>query len=241
MDKPSYFLKMVVNHIPAEASKVEYYTNLWNYILNTIRPSTILDVGGGEHPLKMATHVLDKTAYENRGEEHGFNRLPQQFNENTWVHHDFFDMPWPFPDKKFDYIYSTQTLEDIRDPIAVCKEMERVGKKGFIQTPNILAEITESFHHHRWFVRVYGGELQFLMKSPMLHASILLVKECEKLQEFVSGLDHKHRATNYFWEDKIIAREIYCTTEEEYIETFDVWVQEEINRVNNDRIKGSKV
>ena len=48
---------------------------------------------------------------------------------------------WPFPDKTFDFVVCSHLLEDVRDPITVCRELCRVGKAGYIETPSRIREI----------------------------------------------------------------------------------------------------
>ena len=48
----------------------------------------------------------------------------------------------PFEDKSFEVAVSSHTLEDIRDPLFLCAELNRVTKAGYIETPSIVAELT---------------------------------------------------------------------------------------------------
>ena len=60
--------------------------------------------------------------------------------------------PLPFPDGSFDFIYCRHTLEDIYDPMWVCREMGRVGRAGYIETPS----------------RVENDTLMFIPKYPLI-------------------------------------------------------------------------
>ncbi len=48
--------------------------------------------------------------------------------------------PYPFGDQEFDFVICSQTLEDVRDPIWVCSEINRIGKAGYIEVPSRLEE-----------------------------------------------------------------------------------------------------
>jgi len=154
-----------------EAIKKAYYK---------LKPGKILDVGGGDQPIKKATHVIDIQSYEKRGrtcKAMGLVKEEEKFTKKTWTQLNICDYPWPFKDKEFDFVWCTQTLEDIRDPIGVCKEMMRVGKAGYINCPakiselvcgmnqEPLAEFYNGFWHHRWLVSLEGNKLIFEPKN----------------------------------------------------------------------------
>lgn len=137
----------------------------------------VLDVGGGEKPLRAATHVIDLLLYERRRVDEGRGHLPERFDALTWLVWDVNLTPWSFwPDNHFDYVWCCQVVEDIRDPIAVCREMMRVGKAGFISTVHRSYESCArqqdgviGYHHHRWLVEIERDDLvTFTFKSPLL-------------------------------------------------------------------------
>ena len=136
----------------------------------------VLDVGGLEKPLRAATHVLDLFPYERRRIDEGRGPLPERFTTATWQVWDVNVLPWPYPDGYFDYVWCCQVVEDIRDPIAVCREMQRVARAGFISTVHrsyesctVQADGVVGYHHHRWLVEaVEPAGLIFTFKSPIL-------------------------------------------------------------------------
>ncbi len=82
----------------------------------------------------------------------------------------------PFADNEFDFVYCRHVLEDIYNPFLVCREMSRVAKAGYLETPSPIAEMCRGidagsgqwrgYHHHRYFVWSTGGILHFLTKYP---------------------------------------------------------------------------
>lgn len=141
----------------------------------------VLDVGGGIKPLSRANYVLDFLSWEQR--RHVALWLAQvwpqpHFSKDTWVQWDICSRePWPFKDKQFDFVLCKGTLEDLRDPVWVCQEMMRVGKSGYLETPNRIIEslpgIERSrycgYSHHHWLCELTGKGIQFTFKHAQLH------------------------------------------------------------------------
>lgn len=150
----------------------------------------VLDIGGWADPLPRADYVMDVFPYETRDLcYHGIGSLPctvtypspregERFSRDTWVIHDICgSKPFPFPDKMFDFVVCSHTLEDIRDPLRVCAEIIRVGRAGYIETPSRLWEQTRrpsgivGEGHHRWMVEIRGSHVAFYGKPHFLHTN----------------------------------------------------------------------
>jgi Methyltransferase domain len=137
----------------------------------------VLDIGGWGKPFTRANWVLDQMPYETRGLYGRDGELPERFGPETWVRRDICDRePFPFADDQFDFVICSHTLEDIRDPIWVCHEINRVGKAGYLEVPSRLEEQTYGVHgpwvgwaHHRWLVDVTPGRIEFSFKPHVLH------------------------------------------------------------------------
>ena len=143
----------------------------------------VLDVGGWAASDPRADWVIDIGSFETRGYYAttlgdvalGSDRV----SRDSWVVQDISDPePWPFEDGMFDYVICSHTLEDIRDPVRVCREIARVGKAGYIETPNAAIEVTRGiesplwcgWHHHRWLVSTVPHGLSFLFKPHHIHS-----------------------------------------------------------------------
>src|SRR5438477_6647195 len=88
----------------------------------------VLDVGGGARPFTRADWVIDTLPYEARGKL-GWDGDPraERFGPSSWVCRDICDRrSWPFADGQFDFAVCSHTLEDVRDPVWVASELQRV-------------------------------------------------------------------------------------------------------------------
>lgn len=155
-------------------------------LIARLRPTDlVLDVGGWACPFNRAQYILDAEPFETRGYYRTFGGPPSQggekewFANETWVQRDICDRtPWPFGDKQFDFVVCSHTLEDIRDPLWVCSELIRVGKRGYIEVPSREWETCRGLErpgqvglsHHRWLIDITGQHLTFLQKLHMIHA-----------------------------------------------------------------------
>jgi hypothetical protein len=142
----------------------------------------VLDVGGWAAVHPRADWVIDAGPFETRNlfyRQHGERPPASRVTAATWVQRDVCGPePWPFEDKQFDFVYCSQTIEDVRDPVFVCAEMERVGRSGLIVTLRPQVELTRGidspfacgWRHHRWLVLEQGpGEIEFLAKPHHIH------------------------------------------------------------------------
>ncbi|HET9149321.1 MAG TPA: methyltransferase domain-containing protein [Alphaproteobacteria bacterium] len=170
----------------------------------------VLDVGGWHCPLNVATHVIDLRDYYSRQVHEALDPDdPERFRADTWTVHDVCRAPWPFPDNLFEFSVCSHLLEDIADPFTVCRELMRVSKAGYIETPSRDREIfckarfgrlrfligkrpEVGFAHHRWFVERDGERLIFTAKYPDLtHNLDAIITRSEigrKLSEAESGI-----------------------------------------------------
>jgi hypothetical protein len=144
----------------------------------TEKKDLILDVGGWAKPFKEATHVVDLFPWETRGYGLYLDSLPgEKFSKKTWYQIDFIEpgMNLPFEDNKFDFSICSQTLEDLVNPAPIIKEIIRVSREGYIETPSRFDEQTigirdgKSKHtghpHHKWIVEKESSKLKFFNKS----------------------------------------------------------------------------
>ena len=183
----------------------------------------VLDVGGGFSPLARADWVLDLLPYEERRAVEG-----ERFTGDTWVERDACDRePWPFEDGRFDFVVCSHTLEDVRDPVWVCSELQRVAGAGYIEVPSRLEEQSwgvvgpwAGWSHHRWLVDVGAGSIQFVFKPHALHGD----EGAHFPPGFHATLSAEERVRQLWWEGSFAARERVFTDSEE----LDAYLEEPI-------------
>lgn len=177
----------------------------------------VLDVGGWAAPLNRADWVIDLLPFETRGAmiPTGFGPPPERFSKETYVQWDICDRdPWPFEDNFFDVAVCTFTLEDIRDPVGVCREMSRVAKTGYIEVPSLLDELIwqnpevsggpwVGHAHHRWLCTLEDEQLVFLSKFHSLHRDWRVRVQ----PRWAQTLSTQERILSVWWENELVARE----------------------------------
>lgn len=99
------------------------------YIDFNIRPGDrVLDIGNGGYPFRYATIVADRFVEKSPSRHEGLVTGNKPF-----VQADIHELG--FRDKTFDFIYCSHVLEVIENPLKACRELMRVGKRGYIETP----------------------------------------------------------------------------------------------------------
>ena len=181
-------------------------------ILASLREDAlVLDVGGWGSPLARADWVLDLMPYETRGLYGEPDPQPERFSAATWVVRDICDQePWPFADGQFDFAVCSHTLEDVRDPIRVCAELNRVAHAGYVEVPARSEEQTHGVHgpwvgwsHHHWLVDVIDGGLEFVFKPHLLHGR----PEFWVRADWTEAQPPDRRVSTLFWEGGFDYRE----------------------------------
>jgi len=196
----------------------------------------VLDVGGWHNPFNLATHVLDIMPYDTRRTGDALDpEDAERFGEDTWHIFDACEGNWPWPDNYFDFSICSHTLEDIRDPIVVARELARVSKAGYVEVPSRAREIFVKdrfarfkmlfgkvpeigFQHHRWYCELNGNEFDFYNKGLEVGLDparyITRAALGRKMTEAESGL-------GLFWTDSFGAKEVIFFTDDSLAEKRD--------------------
>jgi len=114
--------------------------------LNIKRSYRVLDVGGGHAPHPRANVVVDKYDDDNT---HRCGDLVVRKNQ-TFIKADGESLP--FKDKEFDYVICKHVLEHVDDPVKFLKELSRVGKMGYLETPALIGEFLHPKESHKWIL-----------------------------------------------------------------------------------------
>jgi len=116
----------------------------------------VLDVGGAGNAFKRADVVCDLTfaSCAQRNGAPGVLRADVQYVEAPVEQ-------LPFADGEFHFVWCAQVLEHVADPEAACRELARVARRGFVEVPSRLGELTNGNPTHRWLVDMEGDTLVF--------------------------------------------------------------------------------
>jgi hypothetical protein len=171
----------------------------------------VLDAGGWAVPFPRADWVIDLMPYETRGAYGEWDRGAERFSAETWVERDLCERrPWPFADDQFDFAVCAHTLEDLRDPVWACSELNRVARAGYVEVPSRLDEQAfgvngpwVGYAHHHWLVDLRDGEIEFVFKSHALHGR----EEFHFPGGFAESLSAEQRVQQLWWQGGFAHRE----------------------------------
>jgi SAM-dependent methyltransferase len=120
----------------------------------------VLDVGSGGDPFPFATVLADRHLgrSHHRSEEFQSSGKPVVICDIQAL---------PFADGTFDYVVASHVLEHVSDPIEACRELQRVARAGFIETPTLLKDALFCWAKgmHQWHLMSIAGRLFFFEYS----------------------------------------------------------------------------
>lgn len=159
----------------------------------------VLEVGSGGNPYPRANVLLD--AYEETVE-----RIESSIVKDRPLVLGFAEK-LPFKNKSFDFIIASHILEHSSDPENFLKELMRVGKRGYIETPDAFFERINPFTYHRLEVANIGSKIRIFKKPSWRHDREIVDEYERKLKDrkFI-GFISKHPEPFYmrfYWRDSI--------------------------------------
>lgn len=158
---------------------VLYQSRYYNFNINA--NDKVLDIGSGNMPLQLATHLADIT-FEN----HAYGRagVESKYVDGKVVSECNIE-ELPFEDKEFDFVYCSHVLEHVINPKKACDELMRIAKRGYIETPTPHKDMLMNqakISNHRWAVENINDKLVFTEYSQHqiqgLGSNILLDMHC---------------------------------------------------------------
>lgn len=173
----------------------------------------VLDVGSGHRPHEDATHLVDLRLGDDSERGGAIKRLGRSLVVATVE-------ALPFKDRTFDYAYACHVLEHTDRPAEACRELMRVARAGYIETPSPFFEqgynypgSDRGWPFHKWFVWVDGGgRLVFEAKTPRTidefcdcrHAQFVkgVYERIEDLNRVGRVLPHECRNTVLHWTER---------------------------------------
>jgi len=159
----------------------------------------VLDVGSGGRPYPRSDVLLDRLT----GAEHRCGE-GMMMDGRAAVFGDAKQMP--FKDKAFDFVIASHILEHISEPEAFIREMQRVGRAGYIETPSAIFERLEPHSIHCLEVLNIHGSLRIYKKKQGVEDSFLGTQRLFKddpawAKFFYEAPDIFH--VRFYWKDSI--------------------------------------
>jgi len=197
--------------MPNNANRYALYVS--RYFDFEIKPTDkVLDIGSGHEPFPYATHLGDIALTDDQYGRHG---VPFKYVAGKPVFEcNVEDMP--FGNKEFDFIYCSHVLEHTIDPERACRELMRVGRRGYIETPTRGKDLwlnTAKMSNHHWAVELRGKTLHFTEYSAEelqgFDCNVILDMNCypqtdrEKALAALLRLKSKQINVMLYWEDTI--------------------------------------
>jgi len=134
-------------------------------IRNITKYCKVLEIGPGGYPYPRSDVLLEKR-FEDDNEAHaqrGYATTSK--TKQKIVYYDGGE--FPFHDKEFDYVICSHVLEHVpeADLDQFIREIQRVGKRGFIEYPTIFYELLNYQDVHLWLMSFRDDTILFLNKN----------------------------------------------------------------------------
>ncbi len=132
----------------------------WPLKRMNIKPSDlVLEIGSGNNPNPRSDILCDRfihTSHDRAGEFSIHIDRPMVVADG---------MRLPFLDQTFDYVIASHIFEHMEDPARFAREIERVGKAGYIEVPSAISERVFGWNFHHWYCEMVDGVLTFIPKK----------------------------------------------------------------------------
>ena len=158
----------------------------------------VLDVGSGGNPNPRSDILLDRlTGSQHRNGE-------QMMIDRLCVFGDAEHLP--FKNNVFDFVIASHILEHMSKPDVFISELQRVGKAGYIETPNVLFERFAPFDIHCLELLESKGVLHIHKKKECIEDSFLGSKDLLSVQSKLGKLLFERPEmfhVQYIWKGEI--------------------------------------
>jgi SAM-dependent methyltransferase len=163
------------------------------------KSALVLEVGSGGSPYFRANVLID--AYAETRERHWapfITDRPSVLGMGEAL---------PFRDKSFDFVIASHVLEHSADPESFLRELQRVAKAGYIETPDAFMERINPYWDHRSEVTVRKGVLEVRKKAAWLPDPELVELYEERAKALIAGSIIPSNPfmfhTRFYWTDQI--------------------------------------
>lgn len=127
--------------------------------MNIKQSDLVLEIGSGNNPNSRSDILCDRfihSSHDRAGEFSIHIDRPMVVADG---------MHLPFADKTFDYVIASHIFEHMDDPVGFAREIERVGRGGFIEVPSAISERVFGWKFHHWYCLLRDGVLTFIPKQ----------------------------------------------------------------------------
>ena len=157
-DAPYYVQHLTPGRGP-ETNRYDAYQRVW--VKFDIQPGEkVLDIGSGHIPFPLATALAD--LYEGDTDHRAKAALVKDARPFAKCSIE----TMPFADGEFDFVYCSHVLEHVQHPGRACREIMRIGRRGYIETPTRTSDVMFNFTrlkgHHQWYIQLVDHTLVFI-------------------------------------------------------------------------------
>ncbi len=184
----------IAQKMPDKSRYGQYQSRYFDFGIKSV--DKVLDMGSGHIPFPLATHLADISTTDHMVGRAG---VPFKHVDGKPVFECSVEKT-PFGDKEFDFVYCSHVLEHVTDPEAACRELMRIGKRGYIECPNRGKDTffaTAKASNHLWAVECLDGELVFTeyreIEREGIGSSILVDMTCSPRthrERAIAGLEY---------------------------------------------------
>lgn len=163
----------------------------------------MLDVGSGQDPHPRANVLVDRFVDSN---------LERLCHASVVIDRPLFVADaarLPFASEAFDFVNCSHLLEHVSDPAGVVRELSRVARRGYVETPSPIYEKIWGWKFHRWFVSCERDRLVFVAKDKVIYDGELHGWFSTRMAErdfwwfFLTRLRRYGLLTSYLWNGDI--------------------------------------
>ncbi len=162
----------------------------------------VVDIGGGQRPLERADVSVD------------FDILDGVHRQGNTIRRDrplicADAQQLPFRNHAFDVACCRMVLEHVEHPERACAELQRIARKGFLETPNLLWETVYGHPTHRWLVTWQDESRTLVFKrrtfvvSPFRSAIVYLLYRYEFIRRAFEVTFRNLTTTQVAWSEDL--------------------------------------
>lgn len=120
---------------------------------------------------------------------------------------------FPFEDGAFDYVICSHVLEHVENPDAFLKEIQRVGKRGYLEFPTLYYDFLYNFPEHPMLLNYKDGIIHWMPKSvagfnQYKNVQAFFYRTCELEYHSLIGELKEYLFQGFEWEGKIASQQV---------------------------------